>query len=138
MSSKTPAAKSGKSKNEPLKELEFASTVELKSARILLRPSKRKTVKKIKVVLEGTLNINNSKSFIEEIEKVLENYDYINFHLDKPDTLDLSFIQSLYYLKTYHANHNKNVAIDSDLTGDVKKMVVNAGFESLLFVPKLV
>jgi hypothetical protein len=123
---------------KPVRELKFDTEIELKDAKILLRPSKRKTVKKVKVVLEGNLSIINSKNFLKEIAPTFEDYDYIDFFLDNPTALDLSFIQSLYHLKTYYANQNKNVTIDSELPAEMKKVVVNSGFEDLIIVPKLV
>lgn len=123
---------------QPVRELKFDSEIELKDARVMLRPSKRKTVKKVKVVLEGNLSIINSKNFLKEIVPTFEDYEYIDFFIDNPTALDLSFIQTLYHLKTYYANQNKNVTIDSELPAEMKKVVANSGFEDLLIVPKLV
>ncbi len=116
----------------------YTSSIKLNSATISFKPSLRKTVKKIKVILEGNLSINNSKAFIKQIQPVFEDFEKIDFHLTQVESIDLSFIQSLYHLKMLHEQDGKEVTIDSEISGDLKSMVINSGFEDLLFIPKLV
>jgi len=116
----------------------YTSSIKLNSATISFKPSLRKTVKKIKVILEGNLSINNSKAFIKQIQPVFEDFEKIDFHLTQVESIDLSFIQSLYHLKMLHGQEGKEVTIDSEISGDLKSMVINSGFEDLLFIPKLV
>lgn len=116
----------------------YTSSIKLNSATISFKPSLRKTVKKIKVILEGNLSIKNAGMFVKQIEPVFEDFDTIDFYLTQVDSLDLSFIQSLYHLKSYYDQNDKKITIDSELSGEIKKMAINSGFENLLFIPKLV
>jgi anti-anti-sigma regulatory factor len=116
----------------------YTSSIKLNSATISFKPSLRKTVKKIKVILEGNLSINNSKAFVKQIQPVFEDFEKIDFHLTQVESIDLSFIQSLYHLKMFHEQDGKEVTIDSEISGELKSMVINSGFEDLLFIPKLV
>ncbi len=112
--------------------------IELRDALITLKPSKRKTIRKIKVILSGTLNITNVDQARESLLPVFEHFDYVDFHLQEIAALDLSFIQLLYHFKYGFSKKGKHVTIDSDLTGESRKIIVHAGFEELMFIPKLV
>ena len=112
--------------------------IELRDALISLHPSKRKTIKKIKIVLSGSLGINNLDQSIEGLLPVFDQFDYLDFQLKEITTLDLSYIQLLYHFKSTYADNGKTVTIYSDLSNDLRKIIVHAGFEELMFIPKLV
>ena len=112
--------------------------IEIKDAVIHLKPSRRKKIRKTKVLLEGSLTINNVNQFKEEVTPLFDSYDYVDFQLKNIDRLDLSYIQMLFHLKQFYGNRNKSVTIDSELSGEIKKVVVQSGFEDLMFLPKLV
>ena len=109
----------------------------LRNARLILEPSKRKKIRKIKVILEGELNINNVDEFRLQIEPVFKDYDFIDFRQQEVTSLDLPHIQLMYYFQN-HFKKSKTVTIDSNLSVELKKIIVNAGFEELMFIPKLV
>lgn len=112
--------------------------IELNGARVSIIPSKRRTIRKTRVVLEGTLTVRIVKRFNEEITPVFSEYDYIDFYLKEVQELDLSLIQLLNHLKVYYADKGKVVTVDAELTSGLKKIVVQSGFENLMFIPKLV
>lgn len=124
-------------KAEPRK-VETKILIDLKNAEIILEPSKRKKIRKIRVFVEGELTINNVDGFIQRIHLVFDDYDYVDFFLRKVVSLDLCFIQMLYHMKKSYAKKKKEVTIDSKLSSDLKKIIVQAGFEELMFIPKLV
>ena len=131
---KAPVSKKPKvSQKEKVTEEE----VVLQKAALILEPSKRKKIRKTKVILEGELGIKNAAAFQKKIIPVFDDYDYVDFFLKDVTVLDLSYIQMLYYLKKHFQNHGKVIKIDSALSAEVKKIVVRAGFEELMFVPKL-
>ena len=108
------------------------------SADLILEPSKRKKIRKTRVFLEGELTINNVEGFIQRIHPIFESYDYVDFYLRKVTSLDLCFVQMLYHMQQSYGKKQKNVTIDSELSSDLKKIIVHAGFEELMFIPKLV
>ena len=131
---KTSAKKAEAKKQQP----ELPSTIELKGATITLQPSKRRTIRKIKVTLSGGLSINVAQEFLSAITPIFDKFDYIDFYLKDIQSLDLSVIQVLYHLNVHYASQEKHVTIDGDLHGDIRKIIVHAGFEELMFIPKLV
>lgn len=132
-----------KPKKEELKKPEPTKSkkvvlIDLKNAEIILEPSKRKKIRKIRVFLEGELTINNVDAFMQRIHPVFKDYDYVDFSLRKVISLDLCFIQMLYHMKKNYGKKKKEVTVDSKLSSDLKKIIVQAGFEELMFIPKLV
>ncbi|MEL7145906.1 MAG: hypothetical protein AAFO69_06030 [Bacteroidota bacterium] len=103
---------------------------------VWVKPSRRKTIRKTRIEVEGTLTINSANFFVQQIKPVFENYDYVDFYLNNIETVDLSFIQSLYHLKTFFAAKDKNVTIDAQLTDDMKKIITQSGFEKLILKTK--
>ena len=108
----------------------------LKNARLVLEPSKRRKIRKTKVFLEGDLNINNVEAFAEQIKPIFNDYDYVDFVLREVTSLDLCYIQLLFHFQRF--KKDKTVTIDSNISPEMKKVVINAGFEELMFIPKLV
>ncbi|MEP1093497.1 MAG: hypothetical protein ABJG78_00210 [Cyclobacteriaceae bacterium] len=110
----------------------------LRNAKLILEPSMRKKIRKTKVILEGDLNINNVDAFMLEIEPIFDDYDFVDFFQREVTSIDLSHIQMLNYFKNYPVKKGKTVTINSDVSPEMKKMVITAGFKELLFIPKLV
>ncbi|MEQ9403810.1 MAG: hypothetical protein RIM99_09510 [Cyclobacteriaceae bacterium] len=110
----------------------------LRAAQFILEPSKRKKIRKTKVIMEGELTINNVDTFMELINPIFKDYDFVDFFLREVTSLDLSHIQMLYYYQNHHIKKGKTVTIDADLKSDLKKIIVSAGFKELMFIPKLV
>ena len=103
---------------------------------VWLKPSRRKTVRKTRVEVEGTLTINSARYFLQEIRPIFNKYDYVDFYLNQVESIDLSFIQSLYHLKTYYARQEKVVTVDAQLDDDLKKIITQSGFERLILKKK--
>ncbi len=110
----------------------------LRNAKLILEPSKRKKIRKTKVFLEGDLNINNVDAFMSQIEPIFDDYDFIDFFQREVTSLDLCHMQMLYYFQNHPTRKGKTVTVDSDLPSDLKKVVTNAGFKEFMFIPKLV
>ena len=103
---------------------------------VRLKPSRRKTIRKTRVEVEGTLTINSASYFVDEIKPVFEDYDYVDFHLNNIQALDLSFIQSLYHLKKLFGMQDKVITIDAQLSDELKKIITQSGFEKLILKTK--
>lgn len=110
--------------------------IDEKGLTVWVKPSRRKTIRKTRVDIEGTLTINAANFFLDHIKPVFENYDYVDFYLNKIESVDLSFIQSLYHLKTFFAKQDKVVTVDAQLTDDLKKIITQSGFEKLILKTK--
>lgn len=110
----------------------------LRNATLILEPSKRKKIRKTKVILEGDLSINNVDAFMSQIEPIFDDYDYVDFFQREVTTLDLCHVQMLYYFQNHPTRKGKTVTVNSELPTDLKKVVTNAGFKEFMFIPKLV
>jgi len=133
---KAPLEEKSVQKKDVLKNIGKRPT--LRNAKLILEPSKRKKIKKTKVILEGDLNINNVDAFMLEIEPIFDDYDFVDFFQREVTSIDLSHIQMLHYFKNHPGRNGKTVTINSDVSPEMKKMVTMAGFKELLFIPKLV
>lgn len=100
---------------------------------VSLKPSRRKTIKKAKVLVEGSLTINTVNQFLEFIKDTFNRFDYVDFYLQNVELLDLSFVQALYHLKEAKAKIEKVVTIDAQLSDDLKKIITQSGFDKLIF-----
>ena len=134
--SKKPTATAQKSKSKPTPKV--ADKAALRNASIIIEPSKRRKIRKTKVILEGELTINNVDAFMQQIDPIFEDYDYIDFFQRDVTSLDLSHIQMLRHFQNHPTKKSKTVTINSELPTEMKKLMINAGFKELLFIPKLV
>ena len=100
---------------------------------VSLKPSRRKTIKKTKVLIEGNLTINTVKQFLEYVTAIFDDYDYVDFYMENIESLDLSFIQALYHLRELKAKSQKVVPIDAQLSDDLKKIITQSGFDKLVY-----
>jgi len=96
-------------------------------------PSKRKAVKKTKVVFSGELTIGNSSAIHEKVASVFDQYELIDFSLKEVRELDLSIIQMLYAYKRDLEKAGKTVNITADLPREIKHLVQLSGFSPILY-----
>ena len=96
-------------------------------------PSKRKSVKKAKIVLGGELTIGNSSAIHGEVSLAFDKYEIINFSLQEVRELDLSMIQMLHAYKTGLEKDGKSINITVDLPKELKQLVQLSGFSPLLY-----
>ncbi len=96
-----------------------------------LIPSRRKTVRKTKLIFEGSLSSLEGKSIKKCLLTTFSNYDIIDIQLKNITHLDITPIQMIQlFIKFYQ---DKKVTVDSDLPFDMKIVVERAGFGLLMF-----
>ena len=100
---------------------------------ITVQPSKRKKVKKTKVILEGHLTVIEMQNIKDELIPLFETYDFVDIALMNIVKLDLSCVQLLYALKSHFSGIGKTVIVDSELPPDLKTVINRAGFTDVLF-----
>lgn len=120
---------------DPAKE---ETKLKLRNAKFIVEPSKRRKIRKTKVIMEGDLNINNVDAFSQQIKPLFQDYDFIDFLMRDTTALDLSHLQMLYYFQNHFIKNGKTVTVDAELSPDYKKIIVNNGFKEFMFIPKLV
>lgn len=96
-----------------------------------LIPSRRKTVRKTKLILEGSLSLMEADEIKKCLISTFTDYDIIDIQLQNITHLDIIPVQLIsLFIKFYK---NKKVKVDSDLPFDMKIVVERAGFGSLMF-----
>ena len=102
---------------------------------IKLIPSRRKSVRKTKVVLEGSLSLLEAEAIKECMLSTFKDYDLIDIQLVNVTHLDLLPMQIIKTFIIYYPN--KKIKVNSDLPFDIKIIVERAGFGSLMFNEKV-
>lgn len=100
--------------------------------KIIITPSLRKKVRKVKIEIEGDVSITNIYKIKNEIIPILENYDFVDFNLDKIENLDICCVQLLLAIRMYFNAMEKEVNLKINLPDGLKNIISTAGFKSLL------
>lgn len=106
-----------------------SNTIENYSVEII--PSKRKTIKKTKVILSGKLTIENILLIKESLLSVFETYDFVDIVLEKVDQIDLTIIQLLHAINTEFTAQNKSITLKSNFSDEINQLITNAGFRGM-------
>jgi len=96
-----------------------------------LIPSRRKTVRKTKLIFEGSLSLTEADAIKGCLITTFTDYDIIDIQLQNITQLDIIPIQMIKLFINYYSD--KKVKVDSDLPFDMKIIVERAGFGSLMF-----
>lgn len=98
---------------------------------IKLFPSRRKSVRKTKFVMEGTLTLTEAEIIKDCLSTTFNDYDLIDIVLENVKQIDLAPIQLINVFKDDYPD--KTVKVDSDLPFDTKTIIERAGFGKLMF-----
>lgn len=113
----------------PVEKKEEASTLGF-----IVEPSRRKSVKKAKVFIEGELSIYNTQELLSKIKEVLNQYDMVDFKIRNVKDIDLSAVQVLYYVKKHHEESDKQLTFQIEELGmELKSLLVKTKYNKLLF-----
>ncbi|MCB0495879.1 MAG: hypothetical protein KDC79_07065 [Cyclobacteriaceae bacterium] len=96
-----------------------------------LIPSRRKSVRKTKLIFEGSMSLLEAEAIKDCLLTTFNEYDLIDIQLSNITQLDIIPIQLIKAFVGYYPD--KKVKIDSDLPFDIKIIVERAGFGSLMF-----
>ncbi|MCF6353470.1 MAG: hypothetical protein L3J06_10710 [Cyclobacteriaceae bacterium] len=96
-----------------------------------LIPSRRKTVRKTKLIFEGSLSLTEADAIKDCLVTTFTDYDIIDIQLQNITQLDIIPIQMIKLFINYYSD--KKVKVDSDLPFDMKIIVERAGFGALMF-----
>ncbi len=96
-----------------------------------LIPSRRKTVRKTKLIFEGSLSLIEAEAIKDCLVTTFTDYDIIDIQLENITHLDIIPIQMInVFIGCFP---DKKVKVDSDLPFDMKIIVDRAGFGPLMF-----
>jgi hypothetical protein len=96
-----------------------------------LIPSRRKTVRKTKLIFEGSLSLMEAEDIKNCLLRTFKDYDVIDILLSNITQIDIIPIQ---LIKMFIDNNpDKKIKVDSELPFDMKIIVERAGFGTLMF-----
>lgn len=114
----------------------FLASIDQKGIKVVFTPSKRKTTRRINVLIEGEFTVNTIDLIKERVPDIFDNYDYVNVSLKSIKQIDLSAIQLFYVLRTSYGSSNKKISVDAELSGEDKMMIHICGFDDLFLKNK--
>ncbi len=113
---------------------ELTVTNESKDVQFIIEPSKRKTVRKVKVTVEGKLNLYNATFISESIKGLVEQYDILDFKLQNIAEIDMSALQTMYFYKTIYSQLEKSINFQTvDLPSEVNTIINKCKYNKVLF-----
>ena len=118
--------------------IRYLNPIDEQNLKVNFMPSRRKTVKRININIEGELVINNIGLVKERMSDVFENYDHVDFVLSNISQIDLTPVQLFNTLKTIYEPQNKVVTVDSDLSKEDKQLMKKCGLLELITRKKLI
>lgn len=102
--------------------------------KMLFKPSRRKTQKRILINLEGELTIKNCEVINSNINKVFEDFDNVELILNSIKEIDLTFIQLYQNIKSFYLPLSKFLSMNAEWSKEDKKILATCGFSDVLRV----
>jgi hypothetical protein len=102
--------------------------------KMLFKPSRRKTQKRILINLEGELTIKNCEVIKSNINKVFEDFDNVELILNSIKEIDLTFIQLYQNIKSFYLPLSKFLSMNAEWSKEDKKILATCGFSDVLRV----
>ena len=125
-------------KSEEVKQPESIDNHELdvdsENFKMIFKPSRRKTQKRILIHLEGELTIKNSEIINNNIKKVFEDFDNVELILNNITEIDVTFIQMHHTIKSFYLPLNKILSMNAEWSKEDKKILATCGFSDVLSV----
>lgn len=125
-------------KSEEVKQPESIDNHELdvdsENFKMIFKPSRRKTQKRILIHLEGELTIKNCEIINQNIQKVFEDFDNVEMILNNITEIDVTFMQMFHTIKSFYLPLDKFLTMNADWSKEDKKIVAVSGFSDVLLV----
>ncbi len=102
--------------------------------KMIFKPSRRKTQKRILIHLEGELTIKNAEIINKNIQKVFEDFDNVELILNNITEIDVTFIQMYHTIKSFYLPLDKFLTMNAEWSKEDKKILATCGFSDVLSV----
>lgn len=114
--------------------LSTPSDIEEDGFKMLFKPSRRKTQKRVLIHLEGELTIKNSEVIASNLKHVFENFDHVELILNEVSEVDLTFVQLFQQFKAFYLPLEKFLSLTVNWSKEDKKMLTSCGFSEVLMI----
>jgi len=121
-----------KKEEDPI--LSTPSDIEEDGFKMLFKPSRRKTQKRVLIHLEGELTIKNSEVIASNLKHVFENFDHVELILNEVSEVDLTFVQLFQQFKAFYLPLEKYLSLTVNWSKEDKKMLTSCGFSEVLMI----
>ena len=125
-------------KLEEVKQTESVDNHELdidrENFKMIFKPSRRKTQKRILIHIEGELTIKNCEILNKNIQKVFQDFDNVELILNNITEIDVTFMQMYYTIKSFYLPLDKFLSMNADWSKEDKKILAVSGFSDVLLV----
>jgi len=125
-------------KLEEVKQTESVDNHELdidrENFKMIFKPSRRKTQKRILIHIEGELTIKNCEILNKNIQKVFQDFDNVELILNNITEIDVTFMQMYHTIKSFYLPLDKFLSMNADWSKEDKKMLAVSGFSDVLLV----
>jgi len=108
--------------------------VDSENFKMIFKPSRRKTQKRILIHLEGELTIKNCEIINQNIQKVFEDFDNVELILNNITEIDVTFMQMFHTIKSFYLPLDKFLTMNADWSKEDKKMLTTCGFSDVLLI----
>lgn len=95
-------------------------------------PSRRKTTKRVTIIIEGEFNINTIQLAKNRLIATLKNFDYLDIVLKNIIKIDITAIQLLNFIKHTDLFGQKHFTFQDELDQNFKSLLSKCGFTGLL------
>jgi len=119
---------------EEVKSESHILDIEKENFKMIFKPSRRKTQKRILIHIEGELTIKNIELVNENIIKVFEDFDHVELILNAITEIDLTFIQLYQNIKSFYLPLDKFLSMNAEWSKEDKKMLTTCGFSDVLLI----
>lgn len=106
--------------------------IEENGYRLSITLSRRKTVNRVNLILEGEVGLKNVSSLGIQFKPLLDKFDYLNIQLKNISDLDLASLQLFWNLKKCAGKLGKTVAIMAQLAPETQQLIKTAGLNKII------
>lgn len=102
--------------------------IETETIKIVFKPSRRKTQKRIFIDIEGEATIKNADLLYSNVNDVFEHFDHIEINMSNIKKVDLSVIQLFHMIRVNYFPQNKFIYLNADFNREDRKLLTICGF----------
>ncbi len=96
--------------------------------KLLFKPSRRKTQRRMIITIEGNLTIRNVELLHSKVHEVFDYYDFAEINLANITDIDLTVVQLFHAIRVHFYPLNKFISINADLSREDRKLLNTCGF----------
>ena len=102
--------------------------IEKDDFKLLFKPSRRKTQRRMIITIEGNLTIRNVELLHSKVHEVFDYYDFAEINLANITDIDLTVVQLFHAIRVHFYPLNKFISINADLSREDRKLLNTCGF----------